>query len=93
MEPVAYNNSTIVLGVKWVAVAPLEVKLGPNESYRHTAFVKPPPGATKAQIRGKIIVTSASGWAAPAVRRFNKTATTTTQGVNTWRYNNQSINC
>ena len=44
------------VGVKWVAVAPCELKLGPNESYGRAASVKPPPGAKKAQIRAKIIV-------------------------------------
>ena len=42
--------------MKWVAVAPFELKLGPNESYGRAASVKPPPGATKAQIRANMIV-------------------------------------
>ena len=41
---------------KWVAVAPFELKLGPNESYGRAASVGTPPGAKKAQIRAKIIV-------------------------------------
>ena len=41
---------------KRVAVAPFELKLGPNGSYGRAASVKPPPGAKKAQIRAKIIV-------------------------------------
>ena len=51
-------------GVKWVVVAPFELKIGPNKSYRRATSVKPPPGAKKAQIRAKIIVKFASGWAA-----------------------------
>ena len=42
--------------MKWAAVAPFELKIGPNESYGRAASVKPPPGAKKAQIRAKIIV-------------------------------------
>ena len=42
--------------MKRVAVAPFELKLGPNESYGRAASVKPPPGAKQAQIRAKIIV-------------------------------------
>ena len=49
-------TETIVLGVKWVAVVPFELKLGPNESYGRAASFGTPPGATKAQIRAKIIV-------------------------------------
>ena len=41
-------------GVKWVAVAPFELKLGPNESYRRAASVETPPGAKTAQIQAKI---------------------------------------
>ena len=37
-------------------MAPLELKLGPNESYGRAASVKPPPRAKKAQIRAKIRV-------------------------------------
>ena len=46
----------MILVTKWVAVAPFELKLGPNESYRRAASVGTPPGAKKAQIRAKIIV-------------------------------------
>ena len=49
-------TETILSGVKRVAVALFELKLGPNESYRRAASAKPPPGAKKAQIRAKIIV-------------------------------------
>ena len=42
--------------MKWVAVAPFELKLGPNESYGRAASVGTPPGAKTAQIRAKIIV-------------------------------------
>ena len=42
--------------MKWVAVAPFELKLGSNDSYARAASVKPPPGAQNAQIRAKIIV-------------------------------------
>ena len=49
-------TDTIVLGVKWVAVAPFEVKLGANGSHARSASVKPPPGTKNAQIRAKIIV-------------------------------------
>ena len=48
-------TQTTVLGVKWVAVAPFELKIGSNESYRRAASVGTPPGAKKAQIRAKII--------------------------------------
>ena len=34
----------------WVAMAPFELKLGPNESYGRAASVGTPPGAKKAQI-------------------------------------------
>ena len=46
----------MVWGMKRVAVAPFELKLGPNKSYRRAASVKPLPGAPKAQIRAKIRV-------------------------------------
>ena len=36
-------TETTVLGVKRVAVAPFELKIGPNESYGHAASVKPLP--------------------------------------------------
>ena len=36
------------LGVKGVAAAPFELKLGPKESYGRAASVNPPPGAKKA---------------------------------------------
>ena len=49
-------TQTIVLGLKWVAVAPFELKLGPNESYRRAASVETPPRAQTAQIRAKITV-------------------------------------
>ena len=42
--------------MKWVAMAPFELEIGPNESYGRAASVKPPPGDKKAQIRAKIIV-------------------------------------
>ena len=53
--------------MKWVAVAPFELKLGPNESYARAASVKPPPGANKAQIRAKIIgkLQGSAAWAQP----------------------------
>ena len=41
---------------KRVAVAPFELKLGPNESYGRAASVGSPPGAKTAQIQAKIIV-------------------------------------
>ena len=46
-------HKTIVLGVKRVAVAPFELKLGANGSYRRAASVGTPPGAKTAQIRAK----------------------------------------
>ena len=49
-------TETIVLGVKWVAVAPFERKIGPNESYGRAASVGAVPGAKTAQIRAKNIV-------------------------------------
>ena len=54
-------------GVKWVAVVPFELKLGPNEYYGRGASVKPPPGAKKAQIRAKIKVKlqGSAAWAQP----------------------------
>ena len=42
--------------MKWVAVAPFELKLGPNESHGRAASVNPPPGGKKAHIQAKIIV-------------------------------------
>ena len=56
--------------MKWVAVAPFELKLGPNESYRRAASVKPPPGAKTAQIRAKIVVKlqGSAAWAQPLIR-------------------------
>ena len=42
--------------MKRVAVAPFQLKLGPNESYGRAASVKPSPGAKTAQIRANIIV-------------------------------------
>ena len=59
MEPVAHRQ--LVLGVKWVAVAPFELKIGPNKFYGRAASVKPPPGAKKAQIRAKIKLNSLPG--------------------------------
>ena len=53
MEPVAQKHG---LGMKWVGVAPFELKIGSNESYGRAASVGTPPGAKKAQIRAKIIV-------------------------------------
>ena len=60
-------TEAIVLGVKGVAVAPFELKLGPNESYGRAAYVGTPPGAKKAQIRAKIIVKlqGSAAWAQP----------------------------
>ena len=46
----------MILVTKRVAMAPFELKLGPNESYRRAASVGTPPGAKTAQIRAKIIV-------------------------------------
>ena len=53
--------------MKWVAVAPFELKLGANESYGRAASVKPPPGAKKAQIRAKFIIKlqGSAAWARP----------------------------
>ena len=42
--------------MKRVAVAPFELKIGPDESYGRAASVGTPPGAKTAQIRAKIIV-------------------------------------
>ena len=59
------------MGVKWVAVAPFELKLGPNESYGRAASVNPPPGAKKAQIRAKIRVKlqGSAAWGQPLIFR------------------------
>ena len=46
----------MILVTKQVAVAPFELKLGPNESYGRAASVEAPPGPKTAQIRAKIIV-------------------------------------
>ena len=46
----------MVLVTKRLAVAPFELKLGPNESYGRAASVGTPPGVKKSQIRAKIIV-------------------------------------
>ena len=64
MEPVAKNT---VLVTKRVAVAPFELKIGPNGSYGRAASVKPTPGAKKAQIRAKIAVKlqGSAAWAQP----------------------------
>ena len=43
-------TNTIVLGVKWVAVAPFELKLCPNESYGRAAAFQTPPGNQNANI-------------------------------------------
>ena len=53
--------------MKRVAVAPFELKIGANESYRCAASVKPPPGTKKAQIRAKIRVKleGSAAWAQP----------------------------
>ena len=53
--------------MKRVAVAPFELKLGPNESYGRAASVKPPPGAKKTRIRAKIRVKlqGSAAWAQP----------------------------
>ena len=42
--------------MKWVAVAPFELKLGPSESYGRAASIETPPRAQAAQIRAKITV-------------------------------------
>ena len=57
----------MILVTKRVAVAPLELKLGPNESYGRAASVKPPPGAKKAQIQAKIVVKlqGSAAWTQP----------------------------
>ena len=46
----------MILVTKRVAVAPFELKIGPNESYGCAASVGTPPGAKTAQIRAKIRV-------------------------------------
>ena len=46
--------------MKRVAVAPFELKLGPNESYGRAASVGTRPGAEKAQFRAKIILSGAA---------------------------------
>ena len=46
----------MILVTKRVAVAPFELKLGPNESYGRAASVKATLGAPKAQIRANIMV-------------------------------------
>ena len=57
MEPVAQKHGFgTVLVTKRVAVAPFELKIGPNESYRRAASVGTPPGSRKAQIRANIAV-------------------------------------
>ena len=58
LELLSWNrlHKNIVLGVKRVAVAPFELKIGPNESYGRAASVGIPPGAKTAQIRAKIRV-------------------------------------
>ena len=60
-------TETIVSGVKWVAMPPFELKLGPNESSGRAASVKPPPGAKQAQIRAKIRVKlqGSAAWGQP----------------------------
>ena len=64
----------MILVTKRVAVAPFELKLGANESYGRAASVKPPPGAKKAQIRGKIIVQlqGSAAWARPLKLKVKK---------------------
>ena len=52
MEPVA--TQTTVLGVKWVAVAPFELKLGPSGSYGRAASVGTPPRAQNAKFEPKL---------------------------------------
>ena len=42
--------------MKWVAVAPFELKIGANESYGRGASAGTPPGAKTTQIRAKIRV-------------------------------------
>ena len=61
------HEGRISLGVKRVAVAPFELKLGPHKSYGRSASVKPPPGAKNAQIRAKIRVKlqGSAAWAQP----------------------------
>ena len=49
------SHKSTVLVTKRVAVAPFELKIGPNESYGRAASVGTPPGAKTAQIRAKII--------------------------------------
>ena len=46
----------MILVTKRVAVAPLELKLSPNESYGRAASVGTPAGAQKAQIQATIII-------------------------------------
>ena len=49
-------TQTIVLSVKRVVVAPFELELGANGSYRRATSVGTPPGAKTAQIRATILV-------------------------------------
>ena len=69
-------TETTVLGVKWVAVAPFELKLGPNESSGRAASVKPPLRPKKAQLRAKIIV-KLQGSAAWGASHLNNSAMNT----------------
>ena len=47
-------HKNTVLVTKRVAVAPFELNIGPNESYRRAASARTPPGAKTAQFRAKI---------------------------------------
>ena len=69
LELLSWNllHKNTVLVTKRVAVAPFDLKISQNESYRRAASVGTPSGAKTAQIRAKITVNLPPGalWATP----------------------------